>query len=114
MTLAPETGEVSWASMGLQRVLLLAEVLLIFVEVPGFSTGSGGLLVSELNRAWPLRPSRDVPAPGPIQLVGSRWFASRRAASLGCAPLWGLLLRHGRRSAPVTNLIILTSESPPS
>jgi hypothetical protein len=37
MTLAPKTGEVSWASMGLRRVLLLAEVLLAFIEVPGFS-----------------------------------------------------------------------------
>jgi hypothetical protein len=36
MTLAPETGEVSWVRMGLRRVLLLAEVLLVFVEVPGF------------------------------------------------------------------------------
>jgi hypothetical protein len=35
-TLAPETGEVSWASMGLQWVLLLAEVLLVSLEVPGF------------------------------------------------------------------------------
>jgi hypothetical protein len=36
MTLAPETGEVSWASMGLRRVPLLAEVLLVLIEVPGF------------------------------------------------------------------------------
>jgi hypothetical protein len=37
MTLAPETGEVSWVSMGLRRVLFLAEVLYVVVEVPGFS-----------------------------------------------------------------------------
>jgi hypothetical protein len=36
MTLAPETGKVSWAIMGLRRVPLLAEVLLAIVEVPGF------------------------------------------------------------------------------
>jgi hypothetical protein len=36
MTLAPETGEVSWVSMGLWRVLLLAEVLPVFVKVLGF------------------------------------------------------------------------------
>jgi hypothetical protein len=34
-TLAPETGEVSWACMGLWRVPFLAKVLFIFVEVPG-------------------------------------------------------------------------------
>jgi hypothetical protein len=34
-TLTPETGEVSWASMGLRRVLLLAEVLPALIEVPG-------------------------------------------------------------------------------
>jgi hypothetical protein len=36
MTLAPEIAKVSWASMGLRQVPLLAEVLLAFVEVPGF------------------------------------------------------------------------------
>jgi hypothetical protein len=48
-TLAPETGKVSWVSMGLWRVLLLAEVLSvsvevlsISVEVPGFFVLSGG------------------------------------------------------------------------
>jgi hypothetical protein len=35
MTLAPETGEVSWVSLGLRRVPLLAEVLPALVEVPG-------------------------------------------------------------------------------
>jgi hypothetical protein len=35
MTLAPKTGKVSWDSMGLRRVLFLAEVLLASVEVPG-------------------------------------------------------------------------------
>jgi hypothetical protein len=34
-TLASKTGEVSWAFTGLRRVLFLAEVLLIFVEVLG-------------------------------------------------------------------------------
>jgi hypothetical protein len=33
--LAPETGKVSWDSMGLRRVLFLAEVLLASVEVQG-------------------------------------------------------------------------------
>jgi hypothetical protein len=36
MTLAPKTGEVSWVSMGLQRVLFLVEVLYVSVKVPGF------------------------------------------------------------------------------
>jgi hypothetical protein len=36
MTLAPKTGEVSWAGMGLRRVPLLAEVLLALIEVLGF------------------------------------------------------------------------------
>jgi hypothetical protein len=35
-TLAPETGKVSWACMGLWRVPFLAEVLFISIEVPGF------------------------------------------------------------------------------
>jgi hypothetical protein len=41
-TLAPETGKVSWVSMGLRRVPLLAEVLLVFVGILGVSIGSGG------------------------------------------------------------------------
>jgi hypothetical protein len=35
-TLAPETGEVSWACMGLRRVPFLAEVLFVAIEVSGF------------------------------------------------------------------------------
>jgi hypothetical protein len=41
MTLAPETGEVLWVSMGLRRVLFLAEVLFVFVEVPGLFVWPG-------------------------------------------------------------------------
>jgi hypothetical protein len=44
-TLAPETGEVSWASMGLWRIPLLAEVLLALIEVPGFWSGLVALVV---------------------------------------------------------------------
>jgi hypothetical protein len=42
MTLAPETGEVSWVCMGLRRVLFLAEVLFVSVEVLGFFVRPGG------------------------------------------------------------------------
>jgi hypothetical protein len=40
-TLAPKTGEVSWACMGLRRVPFLAEVLFVSAEVPGFSIRLG-------------------------------------------------------------------------
>jgi hypothetical protein len=39
--LAPETGEVSWAGMGLWRVPFLAEVLLVAIELPGSVVRSG-------------------------------------------------------------------------
>jgi hypothetical protein len=39
MTLAPETGEVSWDSMGLRRVLFLAEVYSRPSKSQGFSSG---------------------------------------------------------------------------
>jgi hypothetical protein len=41
MTLAPETGKVSWACMGLRRVPFLAEVLFVSAKVPGFSIRLG-------------------------------------------------------------------------
>jgi hypothetical protein len=41
MTLAPKTGEVSWASMGLRRVPFLAEVLFVSIKVPGSIVRSG-------------------------------------------------------------------------
>jgi hypothetical protein len=40
-TLAPETGEVSWACMGLWRVPFLAEVWFVSVEVLGFIVRPG-------------------------------------------------------------------------
>jgi hypothetical protein len=40
MTLAPETGEVSWASMGLRRVLFLAEVITLPLKSQDSSSGS--------------------------------------------------------------------------
>jgi hypothetical protein len=41
MTLALETGKVSWVSMGLRRVLFLVEVSFVSVEVPGFFVWPG-------------------------------------------------------------------------
>jgi hypothetical protein len=39
MTLAPETGEVSWVSMGLQRVLFLAKVSTLSSKSQNSSSG---------------------------------------------------------------------------
>jgi hypothetical protein len=40
MTLAPETGEVSWVSMGLRHVPFLAEVSTLLSKSQDFSSGS--------------------------------------------------------------------------
>jgi hypothetical protein len=40
MTLAPKTGEVSWVSMGLRRVLFLAEVSTLLSKSQDSSPGS--------------------------------------------------------------------------
>jgi hypothetical protein len=87
-TLAPETGEVSWVSMGLRRVLLLAEVLLFLsksqdspsgLEVAGFEARSRGIPPAVLRRTG----SRLNPAGGrePVCcLLGT-------CAALGLAPM---------------------------
>jgi hypothetical protein len=64
-TLAPETGEVSWASMGLRRVLLLVKILPALVEVPGSLARLGR---SRLGLAEFSQSSRDEPAPEMVRL----------------------------------------------
>jgi hypothetical protein len=66
-TLAPETGEVSWDSMGLRRVLFIAKVYLH----PSKSQGSHParkLLSLRSSSVEYRQPSRDVPTFGPNRL----------------------------------------------
>jgi hypothetical protein len=68
-TLAPETGEVSWVSMGLRRVLLLAEVDML----PSKSQdSSSGLEVIDLEiQSRRLSPAVLGHAGSRIDLAGS-------------------------------------------
>jgi hypothetical protein len=68
MTLAPETGEVSWVSMGLRRVLFLTEVdtLLSKSQDPLSSSVVVALRPSPKECC---RPSRHAMVPGPNRLV---------------------------------------------
>jgi hypothetical protein len=67
-TLAPETGEASWVCMGLQRVPVLAKVLLVSVKVPGVRRPAWKLMFSRSGLAELHRPPRDVLVPRPIRL----------------------------------------------
>jgi hypothetical protein len=98
--------------MGLRRVLFLTEVLFVSVksqdslsglEVAGFEAKSHGTLPAVSRHAgfW------SDPACGYLAV------ASRYAAPLELVPLQVLIPHCGWRSAPVANLVIFTSESPP-
>jgi hypothetical protein len=105
MTLAPETGEVSWASMGLQRVPLLAEVLLVFVEVPGFWSSLVALIIkaescgvfpaisrradSKMRPDW--RPRASELRVGVLPPGNLRRFKSCSHAATGAAWQWPVL-----------------------
>jgi hypothetical protein len=100
MTLAPETGEVSWASMGLRRVPLLAEVLLALVEVPGFlvrlghSSRRGCVSHSPSSRhgtsRFQMRPGWR-PRAGMLPFWRLRRFGSCSHAAAGAARQWPVL-----------------------
>jgi hypothetical protein len=111
MTLGPKIGEVSWVSMALRRVLLLAKVLLIFIEVPGFCIGPGGcrlqglvvLILWAVSRRAGSRYNLNSKRPaGAIRHDASWELVPFRAPSPG----------RGWRSALVTGLITSTLESP--
>jgi hypothetical protein len=112
MTLAPETGEVSRACMGLRRVLLFAKVLLVLVEVPGSPVWLG----RSSRRGWALRSFLGRLGMNRLQVAArsaaaGRHAASRHATSWELAPPRISFPRSGRCSAPVASLIISTSES---
>jgi hypothetical protein len=76
-TLAPKTGEVSWVSRGFGGFYSSSKSA-HFCRSPRILRPARKLSILRSSLAECHRPSRDVPAPGPIQEPNSRWCPAPR------------------------------------